>query len=390
MIKNRITYFLVLAVLVLLIFLYEDAITYTALFTVLFLPAASLALALLSRRRFAVEEFLTQDTIVKGEVVQYVFKVGNNSFLPCTSVRVRFKPGSAAIEADFVEQYFSIAPYKIHEVRFNIHAKYRGNFQIGVDVITMYDFLGLFRFHQPHSETLTLTVRPQVHELRTLPLADVEGGIDLAKNPFAQEDLSIISDLRKYQPTDGYKKIHWKISAKRNELISKNYQHTGQSTTAVLVDNAIIDGIDGDIEDALAMEDHVMEGCVSVLAYCVRRQQITVLHHMGGEGGITGDFDQLYRIASGINFGGEADDFDVFITDYSKMQADAENVVVIAKNVTEPVFGAAQTLRLLGNNVTILYFIEPEEDDLEKISTLNNMGIFCRNFADVIVADKTT
>ncbi|MCL2375814.1 MAG: hypothetical protein FWC76_00320, partial [Defluviitaleaceae bacterium] len=69
MLKNRITYIVVLVALILLIVLYEDSITYMALYAVLALPLLSLVLTFVSRRRFTVEERITQDNIIKGETV---------------------------------------------------------------------------------------------------------------------------------------------------------------------------------------------------------------------------------------------------------------------------------------------------------------------------------
>jgi len=383
MLKNRLTYLLVLVVLALMIYLYEDSMTYTALFAMLVLPAFSLALAFAARRRFSAEEHLVRNNIIKGENTQYVFRVRNNSFLPCTSVRVRFKPGSPAVEAEFVDQYFSIRPFKSHEVVFNISAKYRGNFQVGVEGITMYDFLGLFRFHQKHGNTLTLTVCPQVLGINSLPLSDAEGGIDFTRKPMAQEDYSMISDLRKYQPTDGYKKIHWKISAKKNELISKNYQSTGHSSTAVLVDNSIVFGND---EAALSMEDFIMDGCASVLSYCVLHQQNTVLHYIDNDKneGISGGFEHLYKAASEIQFGGLANDFDAYFSNFSKKQIDAENLIVLTKKITDQVLVSAQTLHTQGSNVIIIFFENPDTDTISKVNHLADIAIFCRHFEELL------
>ena len=347
MLKNRVAYGIVLAVLILLIFLYEDSITYMALYAVLALPLLSLVFTLVSRRRFTVEERLTQDNIIKGETVQYVFNVRNNSFLPYTSVRVRFKANSSAVTADFTDQFFAIWPYKKHEILFNISAKYRGNYEIGVLNIMLYDFLGLFRFEQKHDRAFILTVRPRVLDVTGLPLSKADSGAENVKNFMAEEDYALISDLRKYQPTDGYKKIHWKASAKKNELVSKNYQNTKRNSVALLLDNSLIGagaGMKGE-DAASAMEDIMMEAYVSALSYCVRNGYISSLFYMGDEQneGAHGNFEYLYTIASKIRFGSEHNDFNAYIVNYSKMQADAENVIIFAQEISDAVFATAQT-----------------------------------------------
>jgi len=386
MVKNRVTYVIALVVLILLIVIYEDGITYMALYAALALPLLSLALTFVSRRRFTVEERISQDNIIKGEKVQYIFNVRNNSFLPYTSVRVRFKANSSVVTADFEDQYFSIWPYKNHEIIFNVSAKYRGNYEIGVLNIMVYDFLGLFRFEQKHDRAFILTVRPRVLDIMPLPLSKADSGSENVKNFTAEEDYAVISDLRKYQPTDGYKKIHWKASAKKNELVSKNYQNTKRNSVALLMDNSLIEaGIRGE-DTAAAMEDAMMEAYVSALSYCIRQNFVSSLFFMGDEQaeGAIGNFEYLYTIASKIRFGEVYSDFDAYIVNYSKMQADAENVIIFVQEITDAVFATAQTMHVFGNNIIIVYFKDPHADEAVKIARFNEMNIHCLDFRYMI------
>ncbi|MCL2573578.1 MAG: DUF58 domain-containing protein [Defluviitaleaceae bacterium] len=384
MLKNRLTYGVVLTVLILLIFLYEDGITYMALYTALALPILSFALTALSRRRFSVEERLTQDNIIKGETVQYVFNVTNHSFLPYTSVRVRFKANSSAVTADFADKFFSIGPYKNHEIIFNISAKYRGNYEIGVLNITVFDFLGLFRFEQKHDRAFMLTVRPRVLDLTELPLSKTESGAENVKNFMAEEDYAIISDLRKYQPSDGYKKIHWKASAKKNELVSKNYQNTKRNSVVLLLDNSMPIGDKKDEMVAMAMEDLIMEAYVSTLSYGTRHMYACSLYYMGDEQneGASGNFDYLYAIAAKIDFVPRGA-FGAYLSAYSKMQANADNILIFAQEITDTLFATVQTLSHFGSIVSVFYFKDLNEEEFKRVARLADMGIDAIDFRKI-------
>ena len=386
MLKNRITYGATLAALILLIILYEDGITYMALYAALALPLLSLVLTFVSRRRFTVEERISQDNIIKGEKVQYIFNVRNNSFLPYTSVRVRFKANSPAVTADFEDQFFSIWPYKNHEIIFNVSAKYRGNYEIGVLNIMLYDFLGLFSFEQKHDRAFILTVRPRVLDIMPLPLSKADSGSENVKNFMAEEDYALISDLRKYQPTDGYKKIHWKASAKKNELVSKNYQNTKRNSVALLIDNSFIETGVRSEDAAAAMEDMMMEAYVSALSYCIKQGFVSSLFFMGDEQseGAIGNFDYLYTIASKIHFGNTHSNFDAYIVNYSKMQADAENVIMFTQEISDAVFATAQALHVFGNNIIIFYFKDLRADEVAKITRFGEMSIQCLDFRQIV------
>jgi len=329
-------------------------------------------------------ERLERDDIVKGEGTQYIIDVANNSFMPAASVRVRFKAGSPAVVTDLVDQFISIRAFKSEQTVFNVSSKYRGAFDIGVQDIVLYDFLGLFKFKQAHDKTLTLIVRPQVASCAELPLKLSQVGAEDSRDMNFEEDYSVISDLRKYQPTDGYKKIHWKMTARKNELISKNFQGTKRNTVAFILDNSAIIDIGYHIsksESALMMEDALVECLVAAVAQSVWRRNLCALYFLGG--GMqeySGDFEYLYQAASAIKFGEyQAADFDGYLDTFAKMQVDAENVVIVVKEITGAVSGAAQTLKLFGNNVIVLYFKKAKWKHEEGVAELREMGIHCIN-----------
>ena len=128
-----------------------------------------------------------------------------------------------------------------------------------------------------------------------------------------------------------------------------------------------------------------MECCVSAIAYCIRRQHFCSVYFMGGDDttGATGNFDYLYNVASIMPFGLH-DNFGLYFMNFSKMQSHAENLVVLTKTINDYVFATAQTLRALGNNVMIVYFSKPEQEDLERIVRLNDLSIFCGDVREIM------
>ncbi|MCL2854024.1 MAG: DUF58 domain-containing protein [Defluviitaleaceae bacterium] len=380
MAKNRLTYIVVVVVMLLLVYLYDDAITYMALYAVLALPLLSLGLGLVLRRRLSISQRVADAVIIKGDATQYLLTVGNRAVLPVSSVRARFRASSAAISADFEEQFFSLSARGSAQVVFNLSAKYRGNFEIGLSDIVLYDFLGLFAFKQKFDEVLSVEVRPKVVDMDSLPLALAQGGVDGAQNLNQQEDYAIIADLRKYQPTDGYKKIHWKVSAKKNELISKNFQNFKRSSTTFIIDNSKISGLNPAI-----IEDMMMEALVSTLSQAVARQQLCQLIYLGMDEGFmqehSGSFDFLYKQACDIHFNQFAPrDFEARFATFFNVQSDVENIVIIVKRVAEGILASVQNLRMFGCNVILLYCEEPKQDQMEKIEVLRDMDVFCVDF----------
>ena len=375
MAKNRVAYGTAVVILLLFVFLNEHSMTYAALYAVLVLPLISLCLTLVFRRHITISEQLSANYIPKGEVVQFKFYVRNHSFLPCACIRVRLESYSDGLDIDSKEKHLFVPAHKTHETVFNISAKYRGNYEIGVSDILVYDFLGLFKFKRKHNERLLLTVSPRVLTLPFLPLNSAFQ--DAAVRNYKQdEDYSVVADLRKYQPTDGYKKIHWKISAKRNELISKNFQETEENAAVLLVDNSRTS-----YRNALEIEDAVVEALVSAMAYCTKQGCPVSLSCPGFKDTDFGtNFAHLYKEACDLEFG-DFGKFDAHLNRYRRIHGETMNLIVFVQNLNEGVFDSVQFLRLIGNNVILFYHGNAKDDS--KIRQLRELNIHCVDYQEI-------
>ena len=384
MAKNRLAYGMVVVILLLLfIILGEHRMTYMAIYAALILPLLSLGLTMIFTRRFTISEELNSAYIIKGETARLKCILKNNSFLPCPYVQVNFAVYGAGLETDDTEKYVAIHPYKSQEIFFPIYAKYRGNYQAGISDILLYDFLGLFKFAQKYDRKIALTVNPRIVDIALAPLHSMVQDAALNKNHQADEDYNTIADLRKYQPTDGYKKIHWKASAKRNELISKNFQATEENAVVLLVDNSAI-GLYH--QAALEMEDAVVEALVAVVHYCVRLKYSVSVRYLGDEdANFYNNFDYLYQVAADLQFS-QAGNFNDYLSKYLKVYSDSLNLVVFTPHINNGLFGALQMLRQRGNNIVVVYFVNNDSGnthDKNIIQQLQELSVYCINFAEI-------
>ena len=377
MLKNRLTYGLVIVVMFLFVYLFEDRITYMGLYAVLLFPVLSFLLAVISKRRFMLRERLSADFVAKGQEVSYIITVENAHFWPCTLAGIRFVGDEIGLKVDHKEKFFAIGSFGKKEIEFNISGNYRGAYEIGIEEVMIYDFLGLFKFKQKHNLKSTLTITPRILSIANLHLESVSQDEVVSKKHMQGEDYSIISELRKYQPTDGYKKVHWKASAKRNELISKNYQEAERCIASFYVNNVIRDGAR---EEILAIEDKIMEAVVSVMYYCYRLGHPISLHYLGGGSmEFTTDFPYAYKEASGLSFKSEGS-FRTLLEDYLKTSKETMNVLVFSYKVNESLISTLHSLRMAGNHVLLFMFATKNGEEIRKLEL---MGIKCINFDDI-------
>ncbi|MCL2827198.1 MAG: DUF58 domain-containing protein [Oscillospiraceae bacterium] len=384
MAKNRLIYGVVLLAMLVLLFIQEEPMTYFALYAVLILPPLSLLLTLVSRLHvekrgaqrflhlkdyFTVSDSLHPNNVTKGEAVQYKLYVKNNSFLPCIFAKARFRADSTALDVNDTEQYFSANPRGRRDVMFQIRAKYRGNYEVGVNTIVYYDFLGLFRFKQKLDKKLIFTVVPRIRPISFLPLDTTAHDLSIARNYIQDEDYSVISDLRQYQPTDSHRRIHWKASAKKSELISKNFGEMEQKSAVLYIDNT---------ETTLPREDTMMEALVSALAYCHQNGYSIFLRYSGDEdSSFSTNFSSLYSEAANINFQ-ECDPFDNRFNRFISLHMESLNLLLFVQNVTEDVISLVHTFQQYGNNAILFYFHDQTgADTLKKLRELN---LICVDF----------
>jgi len=313
-----------------------------AIYAVLLLPIISFTLAYLAKP-LTISETVSSDDIVKGETLQYYVTVRNTSLLPCASVNLKFKT-LEHIETDITEKFFALMPNDSHGVKFNIQSKYRGVFRIGIEKTTMYDFLGLFKFKQYYDSTIDIIVRPRIVEIDFMHLVTAKEGQETEINFTKEEDYTNMSDLRRYQPTDGYKRIHWKVSAKRNQLISKIYSTTQKNSVEVFIDNSKMD-------NAIEIEDSMMEQLVSILYYSTKTGFEATLHTL--DDSYATDFEGLYTIASQIEFDATGS-FDDFMLEFCERDEHVENIIIIAQDITDQLKDLIEGLILKGVNVGVI------------------------------------
>jgi len=378
MARNRLVYGLVALTLLTFLFLRELPMTYWALYAVLLAPILSLLLTLRSQRGFSVGAELSSNYVEKGEAVHYILSVRNRSLIPYSCVRIRFWTNDVAPVFNRFERDVAVPSRKSDHMTVQVSADYRGNYLIRPSEMLLYDALGLFRWKQQLPHPLCLTVVPRVHPLSSLPLDIEVQDLAVERNRISHEDYSAASDLKKHQPPDGYRKIHWKASAKRNELISKHFRETEARIVFLCIDNSAIHAPAG---EALALEDQMMDALVSAMAYCTERGYIVALDHLSPhDPEPTADFRQLFQTAAHLEFR-ENRDFDTYLTTYLHTHRERKNLILFLQDITVRTVSVIESNRALKQNVTVFHFSEAEGTGVEK---LQKIGVHCIDFRSVI------
>ena len=126
-------------------------------------------------------------------------------------------------------------PHRMQSIRLPIHAAHVGVFSVGLHSCTVEDLLGLVRKQISFRQTsFELVVLPRTFDVEPLKLAPGDPGSELMAR--ATEDLNAPSDIRNYQPGDAMKKIHWKLSLRKGELMVRKFDEPVLQDVLVLMD----------------------------------------------------------------------------------------------------------------------------------------------------------
>ena len=193
----------------------------------------------------------------RGERMVTVFTVRHASLLPVSAIHVLLNVPSAY--APTQEVNVSCPPFARRTFRQVIRCPHRGVYEAGVTRISVEDVFGLIRLgRNPRAKLVRLEVLPKARQVPPLPLSSIDQGPEYRSR--AAEDNASPSDVRAWQEGDELKKVHWKLSLRKRELLVRTYEESARPDTLVIPDLAEITALR---DQQLTLEDCVCEASLS-------------------------------------------------------------------------------------------------------------------------------
>ncbi len=174
---------------------------------------------------------ISEDTVHRGEDVLLQFSLRHKGRIPIAPVALELV--SAA--ADSREIRLKDEPGRLQTLQMPVHAAHVGIYPSGIRACVVEDLLGLFSRRVPMDRSLfDLTVLPRTFETKPLVLSPGDPGSEAMHR--ATEDISAPSDVRAYQAGDAMKKIHWKLSVKKGELMVRKFDEPILQDVLIVMD----------------------------------------------------------------------------------------------------------------------------------------------------------
>ena len=227
--------------------------------------AALLALMLLyglvsclwTKRTAECRQHLTAASVSRGESASLSVQVYYACPLPVSPLLGEYVCAGQAGELAFPAVPFRPAGRKVP-----LSARHVGQYEAGMRALWASDLFGLFRMRVPCGAASVLTVLPRPFDIEKpqFSLGD-DGSAALGRT---QEDYNAPEDVRAYRPGDAMKRIHWKLSSRKRELLVRRFETPAPPDTLILLDCDTPRGGENVPEGRECLRDALCETAVAV------------------------------------------------------------------------------------------------------------------------------
>lgn len=349
--RSRILFALALVGTALLAVGYQDKyVGFTILYSLGLLLAAALVTVFCAPLCIRVEEHTQPAAIVKNEEARYTVTIRNRSPFFYPRVNCVFHSGEIIDYGGEVTD--AIRPGGQVTRDYRLRFPYRGVYNIGIQRMVVTDFLGLFCYALQAPQPQVVMVYPQSDDSFVLSIRNEPQNSSL-NNDIFNEDYTSVADVRKYTSSDNLRKIHWKLSAKRGELIVKNFQSFDPDPTILFLDTR---ALPLSPMDSAAAQDKMISYAASAIGYCARGRILADFIYGQGDGDRisiqrTEDIGELYALLASIQFGGEQPYFAAV-----QEITGSYNMVIFLADIDRTVHDTLRELISFDHNLILYYF----------------------------------
>ena len=238
-------------------FFLQSHLLMTTLVVMLVLPVCSIVSAWRMRSYLSVSVYSMQPVLREGQDGIWCIRLNNESYGLALSCTVYGTVGNTFLgtSGDITINMPISMKYTEHmDLPFGV--QYCGLIKVEMTALEYRDPMGLIRIRMPLQASAETVVLPDQQSEMEERRDGYQAGISEAEETLSKGyDFAEVTDMREYRPGDRIKDIHWKLSAKKQDLMVKERTSVAQSQVILLLD--------------LSYNDYEMVSAVVGLAYGV-------------------------------------------------------------------------------------------------------------------------
>ncbi|MDR0272180.1 MAG: DUF58 domain-containing protein, partial [Clostridiales bacterium] len=239
--------------------------------------------------------------VTKNETATLSVALQNFTFMPFSDVDVLINADKNAVNV-LEYQTISLNPFSRRTLKVPFKIEFRGHYDFGLKAIQISDFTGLFRLRRKFDTTKPLLSLPHVADLSNFPLTMNLMTQASSHYDIRDEDYSTVSDIRQYLPTDSIKRVHWKLTAKRNEWLVKNFQSNALNLVSIILDSSRLPLAP---REFYALEDSMVENALGLAKFCLNKGLPVDFSETSGKKistRNTSEFEIIFSVARELHF----------------------------------------------------------------------------------------
>ncbi|MBP1543496.1 MAG: DUF58 domain-containing protein [Oscillospiraceae bacterium] len=357
MTRNRVLYVLFLLGCLVFSAAYRSRISAVLLVAAAAYPLLALVAALISVHTVRVGFGLTRSVHEKNEQFELPVYVRNNFIFPFAPAELTcFIPDNDTGLFLKKQVFVSVSPLKKMRIFIPCMHRYRGDYPAQITRVTVYDPLKIIRVSRRANSQMQLVILPRRIQLSRLS-ALFGGDRGAVPEHVKGGDKEDFSHVRDYRMGDILQMIHWKLTAKQQELMIKEYESDGDRRGTVLF------GF-GDDEAApytlLRRSDAVIEAVVAVVMAAMRAG-VKVVADMGCElfGAVSvadkADFERFFDMMSVLPPDAHGRELGELIAD--RVQCDGSAMFIVTPLMTAEITAAADAAAELSRGIVALIYV---------------------------------
>lgn len=342
MVKNRIIYALLAAACLAFSIAYTSKISAVLLIMVLLYPiAAALATVLQLISVFA--DFDSEQLVFdKNTRFEFFVNVTNYSIFPCVPAELVCEfPDIDTGRFNEKHVFVSLSPFGSAKLAVEGRHLYRGCYNCTIRKISAVDPLRIIRLSKKVDKSCQMVFLPRKIELRDIVSSSVGEQSFSRPNPITSEKEDF-SHVREYRDGDIIQLVHWKLTAKQDELMIKQFDSINDRRALILCDMSCKEG------DVLLTADTKIETAISfVKALLDTGVGVSADFGIASESGVINvrnmiDFEQFFWLMSVLPAQNGREDLPSLIDSADKSTAAV--LVIITSSLSEEVVLRARAL----------------------------------------------
>ncbi len=328
----------------------------------------------LARKTTRVYATVAETQVLRGDSNFLRLKAVRKSILPAGGVTICWRDGNSLRECVLWPGLRGEA-----QAELPLNTRHVGTYEMKVEYVRWEDLYGLFSMRKKGFKPEETMVLPRPFDIEKPTFAVGEEGIAALR--LASEDYNAPDDMRAFRPGDPLKRVHWKLYARKGELLVRQYEAPMPPDTLILLDCGKPRG--GTEEIQAKFQDTLCETAVAVADLQMKDGQKVRMPLYGQDANeFVSDRQEhlllLQRMLAAQRFGTE-EDFSRAVREEMKKVRRCGAVVAVTTRMTAEATDALCDLRRLGPNVRC-YLVT---DQMERAEDLPYIGQLQHHLVEV-------